>query len=167
MPKKRRISRTESRARDIKALQMRMAGYTYQEISDQLKYGGAGNARNGVDRLLKKYETDLAKEYRLFHAKRLDELLTVWWPKALYPNNSYEAHKEQLDATKAVLSIMKQKAELLGLNVDQKLQAKRDEEEQYEVLWDLPLVEKAIQKLESGQANGTTSSESNGKQSKQ
>lgn len=38
--------------RDIAACKMYVAGKTYQEISDALNYGGFGNARRGVQKIL-------------------------------------------------------------------------------------------------------------------
>ena len=150
---KKRMSREESRMRAIKALQLKMAGYTYESIAQQLGYCDKSGALKAVDRILDRHEDEQSDRYRAMENQRLEELQAVWWTKALYPGQGYDAHKEQLDATKAVLAVMKRRAALLGLNVDPRIQAKQQEEDQYEVIWDVEIVREKLNLLSTSLKN--------------
>ena len=115
---------------------IRPSGYSFQGIADQLGFSNRSSARKAVIRLLEQYETDEVEKYRQLENYRLEELQSEWWLKAIRPSQSYNAHKEQLDATKMVLAIMKRRAELLGL--DRKIKPIDEEVENIQVIWNTP-----------------------------
>lgn len=67
----------ESAERDREACRMRSRGMTYQEISDQLGYGGEGNARRAVKETLAAVRVEGATELRALQAQQLDHLTAV------------------------------------------------------------------------------------------
>lgn len=165
--KKKRLTKTESRVRAIKALQLKMAGYSYQHIADQLGFANKSGALKAVKRILDGYENELSVQYRAMENQRLEELQAVWWTKALYPGHGFDQHGEQLDATKAVLAIMKQRADLLGLNIDPRIEVKERQEERYNIIWDVKILQVNLEGPPSRPAISSTSSPSSGKPPKQ
>jgi hypothetical protein len=95
----------------------------------------------------------------------------AWWQKAIFPGRDYDAHKIQYDATMTVLKVMRQRAELLGLNVNQAAEAKLLVEGRFRVIWDTPatLPQDQLNLLLEEQKNlltppdSSTSSDDNGK----
>lgn len=165
-----RLNKEETRVRAIKALQFRMANYKYEDIATQLGYSNAAAAKKAVDRLLNSQENEIKEQYRLLDAQRLEEIASVWWQKAIYGTRGFDSHKEQLEAAKVILQAMKQRAELLGLEVNTAAQAKLMVEGRFSVTWDTPkrLPEDQLQKLLENQKQNpllpsSISSEDNGK----
>lgn len=90
------------------ALDMRLGGKSYPEISDALQYSGPGAVFNAIQRLLRFHEHEGVKELRKVESARLDEMLKKLWAKAVLG---------QKEAVELVLKIMKRRAALVGLDV--------------------------------------------------
>lgn len=102
--------------REMRALDMRIAGEDYQTIAEELGYSHAGSARRVVLKAMRIIRTDKVKHVRLFELARLDKLLGAAWERAM------EGH---LGAIQTVLKVMQQRAKLLGLDAPLKV-AKTD-----------------------------------------
>jgi hypothetical protein len=93
--------------RAAKALTMRQLGYTYDRIAEQCGYTNRGAAFHAVQRELKRTIGPVAEEVRDLELTRLDQLLTVYYAKALHGDGW------SLDR---VLRIMERRAAFLGLD---------------------------------------------------
>ncbi len=58
--------------RDREAVRLRSRGRTFQQISDELKYGGYQNARRAVKKVLESIDREAAEEHIAIQIDRLD-----------------------------------------------------------------------------------------------
>ena len=93
-----------------KALQMRQLGHTYDRIAEVCGYGDRGSAFRAVQRELKRTITPVAEDVRELELTRLDQLLTVFYAKAL---------KGDGWSMDRVLRIMERRSAYLGLDAVQ------------------------------------------------
>lgn len=100
----RRIEAAERRA---KALELRKAGATYDQIANQLGFSNRGNAQRAVQTALKEITAEPAREVITLEVERLDAMLLGLWPRA---------RKGDLGAIDRVLRIQERRARLLGLD---------------------------------------------------
>lgn len=100
----RRIEAAEKRTR---ALQLRKAGATFDQIAQQVGFEGRGQACRAVQQELADLPKEDAAELRDLELARLDSLLTAMWPKAIGGNGW---------AVDRVLRIMERRARLAGLD---------------------------------------------------
>ena len=100
--------RLKDRMKAKQALDYRLEGKSYPDISDLLHYSGPGAAFNAIQRLLKHHEMDSVVELRQVEGARLEDLLTGLWAKAVTGSK---------DAVELVLKIMNRRAHLLGLDM--------------------------------------------------
>jgi len=99
-----------SDVRENMALQMRIQGYTFPQIAEELGLSGKGAARKCVMRALEEIHGDTrekARELRDITLQRLDSMLTVYFPAAMYGDPQ---------AAAVVLRIEKSRRDLLGLD---------------------------------------------------
>jgi hypothetical protein len=101
-----RPAASEARERRRRAVELRLAGATYQVIADRLGWSGPSGAHQEVARALRAGEC-AADQLRELELARLDVLQAAVWPKAVTGG---------LKAVDAVLAIMKRRARLLGLD---------------------------------------------------
>ena len=92
--------------REIRALELRLAGASYRQIGLQTGVSHAQAFRD-VQTILKEYLTEPTEEVRKVELGRLDSLLVAHWIKATA--GDYKA-------TTMVLAIMDRRARLLGLD---------------------------------------------------
>lgn len=64
----------ESYERDAEAFRLRARGWTYDMISDELGYGGHGNVKRAMDRVIKERTEQPVAEYREVMDLQLDDL---------------------------------------------------------------------------------------------
>lgn len=109
MPRPRKTSpkRVEVAQRRAQAIALRQAGLTYQIIAERLGYKTPAAAAQDVQRAMRGLVDQPAKELRDLEASRLDALQVSLWT---------QARRGDLGAVDRVLRIMRQRAELLGLN---------------------------------------------------
>lgn len=96
-----------ARKRAAQALELRLAGFTWQEIADEVKYRQASTAYNAVSDLLDRVACERVEEYRTLELARLDALQAGLWSDAI---------RGAVDKVQAVLKIMERRAKLLGLD---------------------------------------------------
>jgi hypothetical protein len=92
------------------AVELRIAGKSWQEIADLLGYDSKGTACGDVRRALQKAVEKLAvpmEEYRQLELDRLDKMQDALWPKVL------EGDTRTVDTS---LRLMDRRAKLLGLD---------------------------------------------------
>lgn len=128
------LSKDATAQRDVRALQLRMAGYTYEEIAKQLGYANSSGPYKAVLRLLKNYQRELAAQYKMIEGQRLEELQAAIWAKAVYVQGSTTL-MEQVKAIETVLKIMKRRADLFGLDEDRRIQAELIMKGRVEIIW--------------------------------
>lgn len=115
--------------RQIQAVQLRKAGYSYQEIADTLGYGSRGAAFNGVKAALQRWGAEAVDELRMLELTRLDEMTKRIWPQILgrsaqgKPGDAdYVPGREpDKDAMHLYLKISERRARLLGLDSPQQV----------------------------------------------
>lgn len=100
----RRITAAEKRAR---ALELRKAGATYDQIARQVGFSERGAAYRAVQTALLEITQEPAQEVRQLELERLDAMLLGLWPAA---------RKGKEGAVDRVLRIMERRAKLLGLD---------------------------------------------------
>lgn len=110
---------TTIRKREHDAVQLALAGATYQQIADQLGYTNRGNAWRTVQRVLARVDAEDAAALRTVEGGRLDRMQTAVWGQAL---------KGDVKAVNAVLRIMDRRARLFGLDAPMQVEiTQRDE----------------------------------------
>ena len=118
--------------KEQKALELRRAGLTYDEIARSIGYATAQGAYLAYGRALKRSLMDSgAEEARAMELDRLDRLQRTWWGKALSGDEK---------ATDRVLKIMEHRAKYLGLYAPTKMQVEA-------VVYDAGTIEGEVQRL--------------------
>lgn len=100
----RRIEAAEKRAR---ALDLRKAGATYDQIAEQVGFSNRGNAYRAIQTALKELTAEPAHEVQRLEVERLDAMLLGLWGQARRGNQG---------AVDRVLRIQERRARLLGLD---------------------------------------------------
>lgn len=104
-----------NRARDRKAnaaVQMRIAGASWDEIAEVIGYPSGRDALVATERALEKELRELSKDgMRQMAGRRLERLLRGVWPKAIDPDNP-----EQLPAVGKAREIIADHRKLFGLD---------------------------------------------------
>lgn len=94
--------------KERKALELRRAGMSYDEIAAAVGYGNGSSAWHAVQRAMKRtLREGGADEVRDQELDRLDRLQRAVWPRAL---------QGDLPAVGAVLRIMERRSKMLGLD---------------------------------------------------
>lgn len=107
-------SRIEKAEKQKKALNLRRAGLTFQEIGDTIGCT-RGYAYKLVSRALQEYRTETeeaVKDLRATECARIDQVLRGIWPKAINGN---------LGAIDRFVKLTDQRAKLLGINAPTKI----------------------------------------------
>ncbi|MEV5391958.1 hypothetical protein [Nocardia farcinica] len=110
--------RTDQRVRCLHALQLRIDGYTWQEICDTTRYWKTeAGARNAVNGLLDKWESETVDQHRVIQDQRYRKLLRAWMPAATGdPDRTGELTTDPDEAAaKVVLKVMDGINKLHGL----------------------------------------------------
>ncbi len=94
-------------ARQLRALELRLAGVTYEQIAEQLGYAGRSGAFKAVNTALKETLREPAEELRTLSAERLDRATLAIW-RAVSAGD--------LQAIDRLLRIEARRARLLGLD---------------------------------------------------
>jgi hypothetical protein len=96
--------------RQLKALELRQKGFTYEAIASALDYANPMGAWCAVRAALKKGFVAAAEELRAIEEEKLDAMERKLWPLVL------DRRQPDLAASDRLLAIMKRRAALLGLN---------------------------------------------------
>jgi len=90
------------------AVNMKVAGYSYEEIAAAGLYASSGAAYNAVMLQLRKERSASVEELRDVEGRKLDELSKVLWPLCLVAD---------IAAIDAYLRVMNRRAKLFGLDL--------------------------------------------------
>ena len=102
-----RDRRIAAHARQLQALELRLAGATYEQIAEQLGYAGRSGAFKAVESALKQTLREPAAELRSLSAERLDRATLAIW-RAVGAGD--------LHAIDVLLRLEARRARLLGLD---------------------------------------------------
>lgn len=97
----------KARTKAQKAIDLRMAGFMWQDIATRLGYNSPQAACKAVHDLLKRTEKETAEQYRVIQLARLDSLLTTIWDKVIAGD---------VGSVLAALKIEDRRSKLLGLD---------------------------------------------------
>src|SRR3990167_2052497 len=89
------------------ALDMRLAGRTYQEIAKALGYANASGPYLAIQALIRRNALESLEELRDVEGQRLDKMMEQVWPRATTGD---------LDSIDTVLKIQQRRARLYGLD---------------------------------------------------
>lgn len=109
-----KAQRTDTAARRAQAIQMRLAGLTYDVIAQRLKYSSRQAAAKDIERALAVALRDAnrsAEEFREVELMRLDRLQAAAWAKAVQGDPR---------AIHACLQVIDRRCKLLGLDAPQR-----------------------------------------------
>lgn len=109
-----KAQRAATAARRQKAIALKLAGLTYEQIAEKLEYSSRQAAQKDVVRALATALTDLgrtAEEFREVELQRLDRLQAAAWPLAVGGN---------LQAIDTCRRIIHDRRQLLGLDAPQR-----------------------------------------------
>jgi hypothetical protein len=90
------------------ALELRMAGRTYQEIADAIGYKTRQGAIMAVKAMLDRTLRPAAEQWRALTVERLTKVLQVYWPSMLQGNH---------DATDEVFEAITDLRQVLGIDL--------------------------------------------------
>ena len=99
--------------REVKVLELRRAGLTWQRISEETGYADASGAYLAYKRAIKRTMQQPADELREQELDRIDRLQLALWPKAMKGDNA---------SVNTIVRLMERRARLLGLDTPIKIQ---------------------------------------------
>jgi hypothetical protein len=99
--------------REVKVLELRRAGLTWQRISEETGYADASGAYLAYKRAIKRTQQQPADELREQELDRIDRLQLALWPKAMKGDNA---------SVNTIVRLMERRARLLGLDTPIKIQ---------------------------------------------
>ena len=105
--------RIDAQQRQHQAMELRMAGRTWQEIADHLGYASHTGAYEAVKVALSRSNHEAAEDYRSLTIGRLTKILQVHWPLMLQADNN---------STRLCLQTIKDMREILGLDSPSKFE---------------------------------------------
>ena len=105
--------RIEAQQKQQQAMELRMAGRTWQEIADHLGYASHTGAYEAVKVALSRSNHEAAEDYRSLTIGRLTKILQIHWPLMLQADNN---------STRLCLQTIKDMREVLGLDSPSKFE---------------------------------------------
>lgn len=108
--------RIAAKERAKRALELRQAGATYEEIAEALGYEDRSGPYRAVKKALDELPREAAVELRRLEAMRLDRLQRAIWVRALGTAGGDNPSPPDLRAVDRVLEIQKRRANLFGLD---------------------------------------------------
>ncbi|GAA2860020.1 hypothetical protein [Nonomuraea rubra] len=125
----------DTAARDAEAARLRVRGFTYRQIADELGMAGPGKAHEAVQRILKETVQEAADDLRLVELERLDRMYqaalkvletehyAISHGKVIYLEEGGSPLADDgpvLAAMDRLLKIQERRAKLLGLDAPAK-----------------------------------------------
>ncbi|MEC3853459.1 hypothetical protein [Paenarthrobacter ureafaciens] len=107
--------------REARAVQLKTAGKTYDEIATEVGYTNRSAARKAVVRALERRPAESVEEMRTVEGLRLDMLTASVWKIINDPEATFD---EQIKAINAAVRISDSRAKLFGLYAPVKVEAK-------------------------------------------
>ena len=118
-----RGANVELTLKEIKAVQLRSSGATYQDIADALGYESRSSAFRAVRRALQRWGSEAVDELRVLELARLDQITLKLWPKVLgrpardHGDGTQDAPvPPDMKAMELYLKVSQRRAKLLGLD---------------------------------------------------
>jgi hypothetical protein len=106
----------DARLREAKVLQLRIQGFTFEQIASEVGYQGASGAWQAYKRAKDSMIFESVDEARQLELMRLDEMMFALWDRAIGGD---------LPAVSCVLKIMDRRAKLLGLDKPEKVEVNK------------------------------------------
>ena len=109
--------------REIQAVELRKAGYTYQEVADALGWEHKSSAMRAVRRALARWGTESVHELRILELSRLDTITKKLWPRIVGrpPRGDDPGQPPDVDAMMAYLKVSARRARLVGLDASDEI----------------------------------------------
>ena len=105
--------RIDAQQKQQQAMELRMAGRTWQEIADHLGYASHTGAYEAVKVALSRSNHEAAEDYRSLTIGRMTKILQIHWPLMLQADNN---------STRLCLQTIKDMREILGLDSPSKFE---------------------------------------------
>jgi hypothetical protein len=109
-------SEDEIKQRDSKVFELRIQGFTFEQIAVQVGFSGPSGAWQAYQRIRSEFIFESVEEARQLELMRLDEMQFAVWDRAI---------NGDLPALSCVLKIMDRRAKLLGLDKPEKMEVDR------------------------------------------
>jgi hypothetical protein len=100
-------NRVEAAKRERQAMDLRIAGQTYEQIAESLGYADHSGAYRAIQHGLTRMLKEPAEELRQIELATVNQLQAQWWNRAI---------AGEKDAADMVLKLMQRRARLLGLD---------------------------------------------------
>jgi hypothetical protein len=106
----------DARLRESKVFELRIQGFTFEQIAVEVGYQGASGAWQAYKRAKESFIFESVEEVRQLELMRLDEMMFALWDRAI---------SGDLPAASCVLKIMDRRAKLLGLDKPEKVEVNK------------------------------------------
>jgi hypothetical protein len=104
----------ELEAKELKVLELRRAGFTFQRIAEEVGYATPSGAQRALERIMKRNVPQAPEEFRWQELDRLDRMQVALWPRAMKGDDR---------AIGTIVRLMERRARLVGIDAPQRIQA--------------------------------------------
>lgn len=106
----------DARKREVRVFELRIQGFTFEQIASEVGYQGASGAWQAYKRVRETLIFESVEDARQLELMRLDEMMFALWGRAIGGD---------LPAASCVLKIMDRRAKLLGLDKPEKIEVNK------------------------------------------
>ena len=107
------VRRLEAREKQQRALELRMAGRTWNEVAETLGYASHAGAINAVKAILARSDSDYGSRFRTLTLERLTKVLQTYWPTML---------RGDVPAANVCLKTITDMREVTGIDMPQRVE---------------------------------------------
>ena len=104
----------EREAKELKVLDLRRAGFTFQRIAEEVGYATPSGAQRALERIMTRNVPQAPEEFRWQELDRLDRMQVALWPRAMKGDDK---------AINTIVRLMERRARLVGIDAPQRIQA--------------------------------------------
>lgn len=104
----------ELEAKELKVLELRRAGFTFQRIAEEVGYASPSGAQRALERIMTRHLPQAIEEHRWQELDRLDRMQVALWPRAMKGDDK---------AINTIVRLMERRARLVGMDAPTKIQA--------------------------------------------
>lgn len=104
----------ELEAKELKVLELRRAGFTFQRIAEEVGYATPSGAQRALERIMTRNLPQAPEEFRWQELDRLDRMQVALWPRAMKGDDR---------AINTIVRLMERRARLVGIDAPQRIQA--------------------------------------------
>ena len=104
----------ELEAKELKVLELRRAGFTFQRIAEEVGYATPSGAQRALERVMTRNVPQAPEEFRWQELDRLDRMQVALWPRAMKGDDR---------AIGTIVRLMERRARLVGIDAPQRIQA--------------------------------------------